>query len=243
MNDQIFFFVVSESLNDVDKAVTGVLSKQYPVWRAYPEEDTWYFQNGETRLDLGQFLSEYHLQEPRDTRAADEKTRDYVRQIKCVSFFEAHGILKKIAIERNFANFFLTNCFDSLVNIDYIIQKRNGQLCAIEVKFKNESSNGTFGINAGQLRMFGLLEQLGFEIQHWILYKGANNKKNISIFDFLEQKRKKWWRFGVICPSDVEGNGKTAPKETSVNGFKVQEYYEFDASNFKFKAPLDVSLD
>ena len=142
--------------------------------------------------------------------------KDMRRQEACISFFESHDILRKIAIERHFADWFLSNYFDSLINVDYFILNQSKQLCAIEIKFKNEikpksfskfkashkvKTPPNFGINNGQFHMLARLEESGIEVQHWILYKGTYHEKTnefeadssvfnpeMSIFDFLDQK-------------------------------------------------------
>lgn len=240
-NGQSFFFVVSPQLNEVDWAVAQALSG-CAVWRAYPQGDVWYFENGEVQMALPQFLAAHRLRTPGLSHLAELSVRDRGRQEKCISFFEAQGLLQKIAIERHFADFILADCFDRIVNIDYFTQERNGQLCAIEVKFKNETKNKTFGINFGQFHMFESLERLGFEIQHWILYKKAYNGKEVSIFDFLAQLGKKWWRMGALHAANAKGKN-TAPKETSVYGSQQQGYYEFDEAGFKFIRPLEIDFE
>jgi hypothetical protein len=232
-----FFFVVTNKLSDLDCAIMKRLSKQYPCWRAYPRWNTWYFYNGNRKLSMDQFTRQYHLNKTGSYKSATNETRDEERQKRCLEFFQQQKTLQKIAIERHFADFFLTNYFRSLVNIDFFVLRNNGNLSAIEVKFKFESFKGKFGINDGQFKLFELLEQAGIEIQHWILYNWTHDK-DLSIFGFLElDSEDKYWLQGRIDTSSSRSR-KIAPEETSVYGLKRQPYYEFDKSEFAYAEPL-----
>ena len=238
-----FFFVVTENPNKVDREIIDVLSSQFNVLTAYPEGESWYFYQDGTRLSMNQFLAKFDLKISTASFVAKQNVRNIQRQQKCLSFFESHDMLRKVAIERNFADSVLSPCFTSLLNIDCFIRRHNGKLCVIEIKFKNETARGTFGINRGQYQLFKKLASMGFEIQNWILFKKQYNKKDISIFDFLRQPGKKWWRLGMIDTENSGNQEKTAPEETSVAGNRQQTYVEFDASEFEYKAPLSVSVD
>lgn len=237
---QRFFFVVTPALNDVDREVAAVLSKHHEVWRAYPTRDSWYFYNNDCRLSLPEFLQRFNLSKIRSDSTAAMATRNELRQKRCLHFFETHGLLTKIAIERNFADDILTSYFNSIVNIDFFARKSSGKLSAIEVKYKFESRQQSFGINVGQFRMFELLTRAGMDIQHWILYNSTHDKE-LSVFGFLSLPGKKWWRYGAIH-TDTTGIIKTAPAETSVQGNKRQGYYEFNADHFRYIQPLDPAL-
>ena len=158
--------------------------------------------------------------------SATNEIKDSQRQNQCIEFFENHNIMTKIAIERNFADDFLTVYFNNSVNMDYIIMNAGGHLCVMEIKFKYENKAGYFGINAGQVQMFEKLEELGFEIHHMILYNQTKNK-DLSIFGFLNKKSlKKYWLYSKL--TDFSNREKdTAPKATSVDGKKRQAYYLF----------------
>lgn len=237
---QRFFFVVSEKLNDLDCTILKKLSKTYSCWRAYPRWNTWYFYSGDLKLSMTQFIEKYCLQKTGKYQPATSETRDETRQNRCVEFFQTQGILRRIANERHFANFFLTNYFRSLVNIDFFVLRNNGNLSAIEVKFKFEARNGKFGINDGQFKLFELLEQAGMEVQHWILYNWTHDK-DLSIFGFLELEcAEKYWLRGKIDTRVLRGR-KTAPEETSVYGKKRQNYYEFDKKEFVYAEPLNYT--
>lgn len=234
---QRFFFVVKDKLSDLDSQIIKKLSNTYPCWRVYPHWNTWYFYSGDLKVSMNQFIRKYHLQLIGKYQPATRETRDAARQNRCVEFFQAQRILRQIAIERHFADSFLTNYFRSLVNVDFFVLRNNGNLSAIEVKFKFESRNGKFGINDGQFRLFELLEQEGIEIQHWILYNWTHDKE-LSVFGFLELECvEKYWLRGKIETSSRRCR-KTAPEVTSVYGMKRQKYYEFDKSEFSYAAPL-----
>ncbi len=236
---QRYFFLVSDHLNAVDQAVLDTLSPHFPCYRAYPKDDTWYFyENGQGEgIPMEQFLARCQLSAIRPVLKAAAGVRNSERQNRCIDFFASHGLLRKIAVERNFADDFLSVYFDAMVNVDFFTLRRDGRLSAVEVKFKYESASGKFGINVGQLQLFSLLESLGVQIQHWILYNDAHDK-NLSIFGFLERSDlDRHWRYGLI-PTDRIRERKIAPSETSVTGQNQQPYYELDQEELKRERPL-----
>ena len=236
---QRYFFLVSDYLNAVDRSVLDTLSPRFPCYRAYPRGDTWYFyENGEGEgIPMEQFLVRCQLSAIRPALEAAAGVRDPERQNRCIHFFASHGLLQKIAIERHFADSFLSVYFDAMVNVDFFTLRRNGRLSAAEVKFKYESASGKFGINVGQFQLFSLLEGLGVQIQHWILYNAARDK-SLSIFGFLERPDlDRCWRYGLI-PTDRMRERKVAPSETSVSGQNKQPYYELDQGELTGERPL-----
>lgn len=246
---QRFFFVVKEELNDVDRAVMQKLSRwNFPCWWVCPSGDTWCFKHGDRTLTTQQFFEEYkeYGLDEEDSTSVANSVRDPERQNRCIAFFEKHGLVREIATERYFADDFLSVHFDSLVNIDFFKQTDDGQLRAIEVKFKFESRNGTFGINWGQYFLFEQLRRLGIPVEHWILYNSLGRsdakkkgQKDCSIFTFLTQSGEKYWLSGYIHTNGPRKDG-TAPAETSVTGKREQRYYEFDKREFNQKTPLKI---
>ena len=232
-----FFFLVSSVENDIDRSISEILRRKYEVWRAFPEGNTWHFYTDARDLTLDEFAKEFHLTKTFHENAATQSTRGIARQSRCLAFFEEHDLLQKIALERNFADDILAGYFDSIVNIDFVAESSTGEICVIEVKFKLESKSKTFGINVGQFKMFEIFADMGLRIEHWILYNKTHDKEH-SIFGFLELDRKKWWRCGTI-DTEVRREQKSAPAETSIQGLRSQDYYEFDADDFVFKAPLE----
>lgn len=235
---QRMFFVAAEELNDVDRAVMGELSKRYPCWQVYAEGDSLYFEDGGHRLTMRQFLSQYRLTAKRSPMTAAAAVRSTDRQRRCVDFFKAHQLMQKIAAERYFANNFLNVYFPKLVNIDFFVRENDGRLSAIEVKFKFEAKDKTFGINFGQYEMFTQLEKMGIQVQHWILYNSARDK-DLSIFGFLDKKMEKYWLSGHIDTSRPR-EANRAPKDTSADGNRTQGYYKFGKSEFPRAADLTV---
>ena len=233
-----FFFLVADKLNDMDRRIMQELSRQYPCWRAYYHKNTWYFRRGLRRLSLRQFILKYQLRARSGIMSAAADTRNSDRQNRCIDFFEKNQILHRIAMERCFADDILSVYFGSLVNIDFFVQKDNGQLNAIEVKFKFESKNGKFGINCGQYNLFEQLGQMGIQVQHWILYNGTHDD-SLSIFGFLDSDLAKFWLSGTILTNDQRVK-KTAPSKTSVYGSRPQEYYEFEKNEFSRRTPLRI---
>lgn len=238
--NQRFFFLVSSCLNDIDQRIISSLSPDYEVWRAFPDSMSWHFYKDNLDLDLNSFLDMFHLSRIRPENVATATTRNLIRQNRSIDFLDRHHLLQKVAIERNFADDILTVYFNSIVNIDFFALNPRGKICVLEIKYKFESKSGTFGINVGQFRLFELLANHGMEIEHWILYNKTHNKE-LSVFGFLDRPGRKWWRRGVIH-TDSPGIQKVAPAVTSVQGNKRQEYYEFNESDFQFKAPLKVHI-
>lgn len=221
-----FFFLVKKEMNDLDRRVFKLLNSKYSCWTAYPGKEEWFFSDGENEISENDFLTRYHFTALQDRLSATDEIRDVHRQNQCIEFFENHNIMTKIAVERNFADDFLTVYFHNSVNVDYITTNSDGSLCVMEIKFKYENREGYFGINAGQMRMFELLEKLGFEIHHMILYNQTKDK-DLSIFGFLNMNSlRKYWLYGRL--TDFSNRKKdTAPAETSVDGRKRQAYYLF----------------
>lgn len=220
-----FFFLVKEKMNRVDEKVFMLLNRQYECWVAYPKGCEWFFFDGNRELKADGFLQNYGFNAIRNELAATEDTRNIERQNQCLSFFEKKEIIHKIAIERNFADDFLTTYFQSMVNIDFITENSAGILCVMEVKFKYENRAGNFGINAGQVQMFAILESIGFEIHHMILYNHTKDK-DLSVFGFLELDADKYWLYGKLSGFS-DRRACRAPKETSVDGRSMQTYYSF----------------
>lgn len=235
--DKRFFFLVKEEMNELDKKVFRLLKSQYSCWRAYPQKEEWFFSDGSNEISEKEFLTKYNFTAVHHHLSATNEIKDIHRQSQCIEFFENHNIITKIAVERNFADDFLTVYFHNTVNMDYITQNAGGNLCVMEIKFKYENKAGYFGINAGQVQMFQKLEELGFEIHHMILYNQTKNK-DLSIFGFLNKKSlKKYWLYSKL--TDFSNREKdTAPKETSVDGKRRQAYYLFGMNEILKKYSL-----
>ncbi len=232
-----FFFLVKEEPNDLDEKVFRLLNSRYTCWRAYPEKEEWFFSDGQSKISEKEFLTRYGFKAIHNHLSATNEIKDSQRQNQCIEFFENHNIMTKIAIERNFADDFLTVYFNNSVNMDYIIMNAGGHLCVMEIKFKYENKAGYFGINTGQVQMFEKLEELGFEIHHMILYNQTKNK-DLSIFGFLNKKSlKKYWLYSKL--TDFSNREKsTAPEATSVDGKRRQAYYLFGMNEISKKCLL-----
>lgn len=232
--DTRFFFLVKEKMNNVDKKVFNLLKSQYECWVAYPKDDKWFFNDGTVEYDEIAFLKRFSIIALRNKLSATSNTKNTIRQNQCVNFFVENNVINKIAIERNFADDFLTVYFNSMVNIDYITENTVGRLCVIEVKFKYEDRAGNFGINAGQVLMFRILEDMGFEIHHMILYNHMKDK-DLSIFGFLKlDSSKRFWLYGKLT-GFLDRKRSIAIKETSVDGKSEQAYYPFGKKEISYK--------
>lgn len=223
---QRFFFLVKNKINKVDYMVLNIIRPFHECWIVYPKGSIWVFTNGSTEYDESEFLDLNSLTPVRQGFVAADSVKNVTRQKRCIDFFKEKDIIRGIAMERNFADDFLSIYFDNMLNIDYITVNSAGRLCVIEVKYKYETRTGHFGINAGQVQLFNILESIGFEIHHMILYNHTKDK-NLSIFSFLELDDDKYWLYGRL--HDFSSRViKSAPKETSFSGRNVQQYCQLD---------------
>lgn len=228
-----FIFIIKETLSDLDHEIILKLSSCYTCWQTWKANGQWYFYKDGKTYDLNSFLHHLNITPKQNGLYATHATTDPIRQNKCIEFFEKHEIIHSIAMERNFADDILTVYFRNVLNIDYIIKNESGGITAVEVKFKNESYDGYFGINAGEVALFIKLRALGLKVLHCILYK-TRNQKDMSIFDYLDCKTIPHnWYVSEFSEEELVGSS-AAPQKTSVDGKKQQTF---------FKLPKDKMLN
>lgn len=154
------------------------------------------------------------------------------RTTDTINFFKSKRILNSIAEERYFADDFLSVFFDYPVNIDVFFKNKNDEIILGEIKYKFETSNGTFGINLGQACMIDNLEKKGFLIGHFILYNHTKNI-NFSILDMIALPNYQIPLYYKRISNILNYNRKEAPSKTSIAGNRTQIYYEIPFVEFK----------
>lgn len=232
INDQRFFFLVSKTLNDVDRRVIEILSPNYPCWRVYYDNEMWNFSAGNSDLSQHQFLEKYKIGKKEKLSFTKKKAINKCRQEKCIEYFKKQHKLWELASERDFADYFLETYAEYPVNIDFFALKDNNQLCAIEVKFKYMMRDGSFGMNVGQYNLLNLLKQSEIEIYYAVLWNATGNN-GLSIFEFLKQKDAvKVWLCKQIS-NFTEKEKRTAPSKTQVHGQTPQSFYSFAREEFQ----------
>jgi len=127
-----------------------MIPSPHQCWQVYLKRDKYIFLRESKILTQEEFIDTFKLKRLWAPMVAAKYARNKERQIKSIEFFKKNGIIKKIAIERRFANNFLTVYFNRMINIDFLT-KKNNQFIIIEVKYKYESRDGYFGINKGQM--------------------------------------------------------------------------------------------
>ena len=233
-----YFFYVKEFQNIVDRRLETILSSQYEVWKVSFGDDL-YFSSLKKTLSLEEFIDSKKLRKKRTPLNATCQTKNENRQNNCIDFFLEKDILLEVAKERYFADDFLTEYFDSMVNIDFVTINKNDELCVIETKFKYESRADTFGINSGQLQLFRELDQLGLQIFNVVLYNTTKDK-SLSIFGYLNRTDiNKYWLYGKLTNLDKRTKSM-GPEETSVDGKKKQECFSFDKKELNYRCELRV---
>lgn len=227
-----FFFIFKQELSNFDKKLLSNtdLKKSFMCFHAYEKDNQWWFSDGVKTFNQKEFLQ--RIKNNRIPKPIDEHEHEHQmtnRKEKCIDFFEEQNILLKIANERHFANDFLSVYFDSVVNIDYLACGDGGELDIYEVKFKNESKAGYFGINVGQQKVLKRLSCCNFNIYYVVLYKDKKYS-SFHIFDYINASDvpKKWY-IGKIDIDNYVGHG-TAPDDTSINGDHPQSHYNYDKS-------------
>lgn len=225
-----YFFIFKQELSNFDKKLLSntELKKIFMCFHAYEKDNQWWFSDGVQTFNQKEFLQRI------ENNKTPKPIYDYEHQMtnrkeKCIDYFEEHNILLPIANERNFANNFLSVYFDSVVNIDYLACGDNGEIDVYEVKFKNESKAGYFGINIGQQKVLKHLSCCNFNIYYVVLYKDKRHS-DYHIFDYINASDipKKWY-IGKIDIDNYVGDG-TAPDDTSIYGNRSQQYYNYDKS-------------
>ncbi|MFS0779580.1 hypothetical protein ABC255_26745 [Neobacillus sp. 3P2-tot-E-2] len=197
--------------------------------------------NLDTQIDKSNYISKSEFLEKygsnsqdRDILLAEESTRNIFNQERAISFFESQNLLEEVALQRYFANYFLTVCLDTYpVNLDAFIIFDDGP-AVLEIKFKYPDSGGHYGINKGQAALFRWLMNLGFNVYHYIADNPTGDKK-YGIFDVINSAKVSnifYWKYKQLTSSELLTNHVTAPKETNISGKKPVDYIPISANSF-----------
>lgn len=168
---------------------------------------------------------------------ANERQRNEVRIEKACRFLDHRGLLKNAAIGRLFANCWLKG---AVWDIDTFTITPSGKVIAFEVKQKYPTDNSTFGINAGQERLFQFLLEKGMPVIHVILQKPERDKA-ISAIDLLtmpEYVNRTNWIFTRYFPEILSIEALSAPEYTSIFGQSEVPYKEIPTEQFAFLKKL-----
>ena len=197
--------------------------------------------NPDTKIDMSNYISKLKFLEKfrskpkvRDILLAEESTRNIFNQDRAITFFDSQNLLEEVALQRYFANYFLTVCLDTYpINLDAFIVFNDGP-AVLEIKFKYPDSGGYYGINKGQATLFRWLMNVGFNVYHYIADNPTKDKK-YGIFDLIMSPKVKnifIWRFKKLTSSELSTNHATAPKETNISGKKPVNYIPIYANAF-----------
>lgn len=258
-SDYILFHVTEHPPTEADKFVYNFfVPLKVPIYHVVLSNNNLYFLelkeelltkpiNSENYINEYTFLSKNNLIKHRNVHLAVEDTRDSFSQDRAIMYFERNGILKDVALQRYFANYFLTVYFKGhIINIDSFVLFKNG-LSAIEIKFKYPDKSGHYGINSGQSQLFKWLISSGINIYHYIAQNPSHNK-GIGIFEVLTTHSLKsnfYWEFVQLDKNELSGTDSTAPQETSIAGDKTMSFKSIDSSKFNklLAFPVAKGLD
>jgi hypothetical protein len=163
--------------------------------------------------------------------------RNIARQEQAIEFLANRNALKKVALERAFANFWLGS--GSFWDIDCFTFYKE-KLIAFEVKQKYPTAKGTFGLNTGVANLFGFLSSLKIEVIHIILTKPINDEQ-IHAIDFYTKNEyiaKSNWIATKFSNEILSNNTSTAPNKTSIFGNYQLKYYHIQPNKFHFLKKL-----
>ncbi|WP_044338710.1 hypothetical protein [Rossellomorea aquimaris] len=245
-SDYILFHVTSifPSANDIDIYKT-LMSKQVVVYHVLLSKNNLYFLelnelvlqqplNFHNYIHEYVFLSKNQLIKKNSVHKAKDETRDSFLQDRAITYFRKYNIIKEIALQRYFANYFLTVHFSgSIINIDSFMAFSDG-LAAFEIKFKYPDSKGAYGINTGPANLFHWLLKKDIFIHHYIA-KNPSCKKNIGIFEVITSQSLKssfYWEKVILNKEELIGSDSIAPEETSIAGDHTVNFKSISANKF-----------
>ncbi|WP_175991557.1 topoisomerase DNA-binding C4 zinc finger domain-containing protein [Bacillus sp. Marseille-Q1617] len=246
-SDYILFHVTDTppSANDINIYKT-LFIKQIVVYHVILYNNSLYFLeinenilrqpiNNKDYIHESAFLSKNQLIPKNSVHIAQAETRDPFSQYRAIAYFERHDILKEVALQRYFANYFLTVHFEgSIINIDSLMNFSDG-LVAFEIKYKYPDRKGEYGINKGQSNLFQWLIKFEINIHHYIAQNPSHNKE-IGIFELLTSQKLKsnfHWENIRLDKDELNGTVSIAPQETSIDGNKFVKFRSIEAKKFK----------
>jgi hypothetical protein len=191
---------------------------------------------GESPAELARIWEEQKTL-TRPTRPFPTEVFTDERKSQAIACIEKKGELFATAVERLFANFYLTS---SLWDMDAFVMWQ-GMLLGLEMKQKYPASDGTFGLNVGLSGLFSHLKGKGIRILHVILTKPIWNEKHfaISLYQRRELAEKSLWLVGAYCPEMLAGGTRQAPGKTSLNSTHDMYYHPVAVSHFRILGPFN----
>lgn len=243
-NKTLTFFVVKNTLNDLDKKVIEKLESKDLLWKQLlHENDIWFVVDNNSKLSLSDYIASRRLKLPDYKEKNIQMTNDpYID--RCIETYEQQGIIRKIASSIYIEDLFL-NKYYTISNIDLIGEDKEGVPVYIEIKFKNEfeiNNKLVFGIDTFQYdNLFTSFINCGMKVENIVLYNDIKHKRNISstvIFDFLDKKENQEliWKYKEIFSNmTIEkysfSSGKTGWKSNNkrtVYCIPLKEYRDFE---------------
>lgn len=204
-----------------------------PTYLQNPKEYNW-----KDAMSLDEFVKLHNLKKIKEPTLATEDTRDRKAQERIIQYFHSRHSLTEIALQRYFANYFLSVYFYFPINIDGLtvvnINGTDRRLLVLEMKFKYPTYSKEYGLNKGFVNLFNNFLSKDIAVRHYVL----NNPygKETSIIDILDDSNKIKccaWKRCDVEQSHLIGNSKTAPKETDFEGKKVVQYVGIPIINFR----------
>jgi len=159
--------------------------------------------------------------------------RTQERQAKAANFLIRLKRLRTAAVQRLFANCFLSPYFSFVWDIDgFLIH--NGKLAVIEVKQKYPTARSTYGINTGVARWMEWFIAKGLQVYHFVLTKPIWDYR-VPALDLISNptlKEKSLWLGTKISLSHFKGTVDTAPSRTSIFADTSLNFYHVPVTAF-----------
>jgi len=159
------------------------------------------------------------------------KHRNESRLNLSIEYLKSFNMLKQSAIERVFANCYLSTGW--YWDIDsFVIEK--DKIIGFEVKQKFPTNNGTFGLNLGLSKLFHFLLENGIEIYHIILTKPVWDISYPAIEMYTKEnlKENSLWIGSKFSNELLSNNYSSAPSYTSIFTSARLKYFELQPSSF-----------
>jgi len=232
-NNTKIFFILKNDLNILDREIIDKVSQRYDCWQVYLINSTFVFAEPSSSglvYTEPQFNEKYDLHQIRRPMVANSDLRDEQRQKRAIDFLGDK--IEKIVVSRYFANNFLTCFFNAITNIDFFV-KTGSRINVMEVKYKFESKNGSFGLSMSERSVFKDLAELDFQIYYFILYNHKREKD--GILAFIKHEDKKWICRNITQIERFRIAKSYAPCKTSIDGNTLHQYIEISYNKNAWK--------
>lgn len=142
---------------------------------------------------------------------------------------ERMRLLRSVAVERLFVNCCLAARYP--LDIDVLTFHR-GQVFAFEVKHKDLSQEGFFGLNRKPSELFSFLSGLGVRVVYVILTKPARDSPVTALYTDEIYRRHSLWVAANYSKDILPGRTSDAPSHTGVSGRRGIAYYPIAVNHF-----------